>query len=304
MPLSVGESLSGYSSSALRFGLVNVRPIEIHETIKRFGLKFERVIRSFESLQPSQSFTDLVTFQNEAIVYSIKIPKWFDADKLVTVFSQRSIENYEKDSELKEKVEEVRKAERKVTSFLSFIQFFKERYESKRDYYLETEADRFLKSDFPLSFYSKFVVFDNTFYYFLKILEDKIRLHEFRANTARNFKMYQKRISEMQRRIAPLIDEMDKCGFSYSRLKKYICICNAKDYNEIFNPNYLHFDNIDVSEYERLYNDYKTKLNEFRDVLLYYNSNILPKEVISEEPTRNMFGKLAMLPSSYLNLKR
>jgi len=302
LTLTTVAPLSDYSGSALRFGLMEIKPVEVVETIKRFGLKFKRVTRKFESLKPAQSYEDLVTFQNDAIFGTMQIPKWFDVDKLVKIFSQYSIENYQKDTELKEMIEDVRKAERKGRPLLSFVQFMKNRFESRRDRYLELEAERFLSSNLPLSFYNKFVVFDNTYYDFLKTVEDKVRRYEFLASHARNFLMYQKRIAKMKREVSPLLDKLDECVFSCLYLKKYIIVWNAKDYKEALHPEFLDINNVDFSEFEKLCSNFNVKLREIRESLLRYNPEVLRKEVDSEEHTTKMFGKLAMLPSSSLNL--
>lgn len=304
MRLTTVAPLSDYSGSALRFGLMEIKPVEVVETIKRFGLKFKRITRKFESLKPAQSFEDLVTFQNETIFGTMQIPKWFNADKLVEVFSQRSIEDYQKDAELKEMVEDVRKAKQKGRPLLSFTQFMRNRFESRRDHYLKLEAERFLNSNFPLSFYNKFVVFDNTYYDFLKTVEYKVRRYEFLASNARNFLMYQKRIAKMKRELSPLLDKLDECVFSCIYLKKYVSVWNSKDYKEALAPEFLDINNVDFSEFEKLCSNFNVKLREIREFMLHYNPEVLRKEVDSEEHTTKMFGKLVMLPSSSLNLKR
>jgi len=297
-----GVPSGGYSESALRFGLMNVRPIEVVETIKRFGLKLRRVTRSFESLKPTRSYADLVNFENEAIFGSIEIPKWFDAEKIVQTFSNHSITNYEQDTELKEEVERLRKAKRMGRPLLSFTQFIIQRFESKRDNYLEVEAHRFLNSNLPFSFYNKLTVFDNTYYDFLKIVEDIVRMYEFRANAARSFEMYRRKIDEMKRKLIPLIDKLDECHLHYSRSKKYVSIWNSKDYEEILYPKFLDINKVDYSEFERISNDYETKLRETREILLDYNADYLREELDLKDPTTKMFGKLLMLPQSSFNL--
>jgi len=93
-----------------------------------------------------------------------------------------------------------------------------------------------------------------------------------------------------------------KCNFFYSRLKKYVSIWNSKDYNEVFDPEFLDFKKVDLAGYENLYNIYSEKLSETRELLLRYKSQGFRKELDSEESTRNMFGKLAMVPSGSLRL--
>jgi len=298
-----GISSSGYSESALRFGLMDIKPIQVIETIKKFGVKFRRITRTFESLEPSKSFSDLVYFDNEAIFGSIETPEWFDARELIKVYSQHSIEGFEKDTDLQREIENVREAERKGRPLLSFTQYVRQRFESQIDKYLEIEAHRFLASNFPFSVYNKFVVLDNTYSDFLKILEDIVRMHEFRASTSRNFRMYEKRLGEMKREISPLIEQFDKCAFSCSRLKKYISVWNSRDYKEIFYPDFLDIKNVDFSVFEKLSENSNTQLVETRQLLLRYKPEFLHKEFDLKDPTTKMFGKLVMLPQSSYSLK-
>jgi len=277
---------------------MNIKPIQVVETIKRFGVKFKRVTTRFDSLTPSKSYSDLVSFNNEAIMGSIDIPDWFDATKLIEAFSQRSIQNFEKDKDLQEEIENLRNADRIGRPLLSFTQYTKQRYESEMEEYLELEAHRFLNSNLPLSFYNKLVVFDNTFYDFLKVLEDIVRMHEFHASAARNFVMYQKIINKMKRRIAPLIDQIDQSGFAVSRLKKYVSIWNSKEYTEIHYPKYLDIKKVDPSIFEELSLDCSQRLRATRGLLLSYNENILREEIDFKDSTKEMFSKLLTLPST------
>jgi hypothetical protein len=225
-------------------------------------MKFRRITRTFEQLKPTQSYADMVTFQNEAVLGTIEIPKRFDAAELVSIFSKKSIENYEKDVEWKKAVDEVKQSDRKGRPLLSLIQFAKSRFESSRDVYLEIEAHRFLRSNLPLSFYNRLVTFDNTYDDFLNIMEKEVRFHEFYASCARNFDMYRKKIGEMRSLLSPLIDEMDKCYFSYVRLKKYVSIWNARDYAELFDPKFLDIKNVDFSKFQEIFDEYNRKLVE------------------------------------------
>lgn len=300
---SLGVS-TNYSGSALRFGLLDIKPIEVAETIKRFGLKFKRISRRFEPLKPSQSFADWATFQNEVIFAKIDVPNWFEAEKLVKLYSQTSVEHYEKDTEMKEAIEKIRKSKRIEGPLLSFTSFMKNRFESRREEYLEVEAARFLTSNFPLSFYNKFVILDNTYYDFLRILENTIRRYEFLARYGRSFTMYSKHIDEMKRAIRPLLEQMESCFFLSSCLKKYVMIWNTKSYEKIEGPEFLDIKNINYSKFEQLNNELKMKLTETRGFLLKYDPNVLQKKVSLENETAKMFSKLVMLPSDSLSIER
>jgi len=297
---SFGAS-AGHSGSALRFGLVDIKPIEIVETIKRFGIKFRRTSKAFETLRPSQSYADLVKFENESIFAKIDVPDWFETKKLINLYSQQEIMDYEKDTELKQAVEQVRKSKKTGRPLLSFTQFIIRRYESHREEYLEAEASRFLLSNFPLSFYNKFVVFDNTFYDFLKTLEQIVRFHEFRASTGRSFEMYRRHVEAMKKSINPILDQMDTCLFLASCLKRYVTLWNAESYDKLRRVEFLDINKIDCSKFERLNNEFRMKLTETRRSLLRHDPKFLQKELnLEDNPTARMFGKLIMIPSSSL----
>ena len=297
---SFGAS-TGHSGSALRFGLVDIKPIEIVETIKRFGIKFRRTSRTLENLKPSQSYADYVTFENEAIFAKIDVPDWFETKKLINLYSKKEIMSYEKDTELKQAVEQARKSRKTGRPLLSFTQFIIRRYESYREEYLEAEATRFLLSNFPLSFYNKFVVFDNTFYDFLKILEHTVRFHEFRASTGRSFEVYRRHIEAMKKSLNPILDQMDTCIFLASCLKRYVTLWNAESYDKLSRVEFWDIGKIDYSKFERLNNEFRMKLTETREFLLRHDPKFLQKELnLEDNPTARMFGKLIMLPSSSL----
>ena len=305
MALSSSSGIStGFAGSALRFGLLGIKPIEVAETMKRFGLKFRTRKIRFKRLGPSDSFADWVTFENEAIFAKIDIPSWFEVEKLVKLYSQKSVEHYEKDAELKEAIEKIRKSNRIEGPLLSFTSFMKNRFESKRDKYLEVEATRFLTSNFPLSFYNKFVILDNTWYDFLRIVENIVRRHEFHARYSRNFKMYSKCIDEMKRVIRPLLEQIESCFFLSLCLKKYVMIWNTKSYEKIEDPEFLDIRNIEYSKFEQLSDELKMKLTETRGFLLKYDPDVLQKKPALENETAKMFGQLVMLPSDSLTIER
>jgi hypothetical protein len=282
---------------------MDIRPMEVVETIKKLGIKFKRITRTFEHLAPSKTYKDYLNFENSATFGSVEIPKWFEAEKLIETFSQRSIQNYEQDSELKKAVEELKRTDRIGRPLLSFVQFGKNRFESARESYLEVEAQRFLRSNLPLSFYNKLVVFNNTYGDFLKILETQVRHAESMASYARSFDMYGKKIYELQKTIGPIIDKMDACFFQYTRLKKYVSIWNAKDYEEVIAPKYLDIKNLDFAEFGKLSLEYDDRLRETRAFLLTYDSTIFSPKISSQDPTAKMFGKLVMFPSGSLELQ-
>lgn len=289
-----------YSGSSLRFGLLDIKPIEVVETVKKLGMKFRIVKRGFEQLKAPQTYSELVTFQHQTIINSLRIPDWFDADRLIKEFSQRSIETYENDVEFKKAIDELKKADRKDRPLTSFVQFAKNRFESEMELYLDIEAERFMNSNLPLSFYNKFVLFDNTYYDFIKILKKKVRRYESLANVSRNFDMYRKKIREMKSAISPLIGQIDVCFLEVLRLKKYVTIWNSKDYNEIQNPKFLDINNLNYSEFENLFNSYNAKLTETRRFLAKSDEEMLQRHLYPiENATKEVFSRLITIDRSY-----
>lgn len=303
MAFATSGPLSDTCSGPLRYGLLDIRPVQIVEIIKKCGLKFTRTIRKFEPISASKSYAELVEEENEAIFSVISIPAWFDPEELVSRFSQHSVERYEKDTDLKEATEKMKTSGRRDRPLTSFVQFMKQRFDSERENYLETEAHRFLNSNFPLSFYNKFVVLDNTYYEFVTTLENIVRRDEFHASVARSFRMYDKIIEGMKRKIRPLLDQVDACLLSCLCLKKYIMVWNSKDYEEIFNPEFLDMKSVDFSELEKLRISFNTELRETRELLLRSNPNVFQRDIDSRGSTKSVFGKLVMLPLDHLRLE-
>lgn len=296
------SSLQGYQQSSLRFGLIDLKPIEISESYTLGNVRFRARERKLEHSKPISSYGDLVTFENNAIFNSFSIPKRFNAQELIDYFSKNSIDRFERDTELKQEVENLKRRDRQ-RPYTSFVQFMKERFESRRENYLEIEAERFLSSNFPLSFFNKFTVFNNTYYDFLKITHDIVRSHEFLAAHARSFQMYRKNISVMQRELSPLIDKLDKCSFACGRLKKYVTVWNVESLEEMSEPALFDFKKVDVAEFGQLNDDFKLKLKELRVVLLEQDEGILRKSIDLEDSTAKLFSRLLVMPSSSLNTR-
>lgn len=301
LALDTSCSLSEYPQNSLRFGLIDLKPIEFTEKIKLGNVKFRATRLKLEPTKPISSFQDLVTLENDFIVNSIKIPSRFNAQELSSFFSKISIDYFEKDTELKQEIENMKRRDRR-RPFFTFVQFMKERFESDRDDNLEAEARRFLTSNFPLSFYNKFTVFDNTYYDFLKVIQEIVRAHEFLAVYSRNSQMYAKRISAMQHDLGPLIDKFDGCYLACATLKKYVTIWNSKSIEDLGCPEFLDFKKTDITDFDRLNSNFNLKLRELRVALLDRDSNILRKSVDLKDPTTKMFSKLLVMPSSSLSL--
>lgn len=299
---SISTSSIGYSGSSLRFGLLDLKPVELRETIKRAGIKFQTIVRRFDSIKSPATYNDMILNQNEAIFASISVPKWFDSEKLTKEYTRFANENYEQDTEFKNAVENIKKSKGKIGKpLLSFVVLAKNKFNSEIDSYFEVESDRFIRSNLPLSFYNSLTSFDDTYQKFLMILENRVRHFEFRAQCARNFQMYEKIIAGMKKNIGPVIDQVDATFLQYFRLKHYLSIWNSKNYQEIIDPKYIDIKNFDYQEFTRIANDYYASLNQTRNILLSESSSLLVDNSPKEDITRNLFNDLLTLPTGSLN---
>jgi hypothetical protein len=298
--MSFGTSqVPSYPQNSLRYGLLDIKPVEITENTKLGNIKFKVTRTKLEPTRPVETFEELVTHENTDIFASITIPDRFNIPKLIESFSKRSIDRFEKDSELQQEIENMKRLDR-GKPFYNFISFMKERFEKERDDRLAVESQRFLMSNLPLSVFNKFVVYDNTYYDFLRTTQDIVRTYEFLANHSRNSLMYSKRISAMQHELGPLLDKFDNCSYAITRLKKYITVWNAESYDDLTWPKFFDVEKLNTLEFEQLSNDFSQRLREMRVALLECDPNILKKTINSNEPTTKMIGNLLIMPADSL----
>ena len=290
-------AVPSYPQNSLRFGLIDIKPVDITEDAKLGKIKVRVTRTKLQPTKPVSTFEELVVSENNEVFSSITIPERFKVKELANNFSKLSIETFQNDNELQTEIENMKRLDRKKP-FYNFIQFMTERFEKERESHLDIEAKRFLASNFPLTFYHKFIVYENTYYDFLKTLKDIVRTHEFLANYSRNSQMYAKRIATMQHELGPLIDKFDKCSFACTRLKKYVSVWNSETYDELPWPDFLNFERTNLSEFEQLSNDFNIKLKEMRMALLEFNPNIWKKTIDNKDSTTKMIGNLLVLPSS------
>ena len=300
--MSFNSSLSGPVHTALRYGLVDIEPFEISKIVKKFGLRFRVTERGFRPSTPSKDFEELVFAKYSNLFQTIEVPEIFDVDVLVEVISKAHVKAYERDEEIKKAIEEIRDAQRKCRPLLNFIRLLRRRRESAFSRGLRRYASRFLKSNFPLSFFTKLATFDSLIIDFLQIMEGIVRIYEFKASAARNFQRYQRIIKEMQRKLIPIIDELDLCDLAYLRLKWYVYLWNSEDYEDIFEPKFLDLNRVDLFEFQDLLRIYEEQLMSSRRVLWrYYKDPMLVslcrKEIAIKGEAKSIFANLLVFPS-------
>jgi len=301
MAVSGAVTSLDYNTSALRSGLLTVKPIEIAKTIKKYGLRFRQVTRRLDFEKSPRTFEDVVKLNNEIFVSKIEVPPQFDPMKLAEYYTKKSIDNYKKDTELKQIIQEVKESTRVAGPLLSFVRFIRNRFESELRDYIRLNARGFLQSNFPLTFFSSFVLSDYTFHSCVLILENLVRRYEIRSNLPRartEFRIYQRVIGEMKGEISPIIDQMDTFLMSELCLKRVIDLWNSETYDDIYKPKFLDMKKVKHEGLSRLENEFKTNLRETRHFLYSINPSVVStKYDFRNDSTSQMIGKLLMNPT-------
>ena len=292
-----GPSSFGLSASTLRVGLLEVRPIEQIETVKRWGLRFRQIRRGLESAGPIRSVEEHMAFVHRAVVDNIVVPNRFSSDALVEYLNKRSISFLSQEKDLQrqiQKLHEARKARAGLGALHSFILFMQERDKALERSYLELQAKRFLSSDFPLSFFSDYVIFEDTWDDYLALIAEIVRRHDKLSQMPRarsEYRVYSKVVSDLKRRLSPFIDQMDLCLFRRASLTTYLDICNAETLEEIGRHERTTMSRLDPAEFRRLYDDFRTANTDA--LRLFVKQDLHPFEAPlekSDETTRLLTG--------------
>jgi hypothetical protein len=99
--LSFGAShVLSYPQNSLRFGLIDIKPVEITENTKLGNIRFKVTKTKLEPTKPVNTFEELVTADNNAVFTSISIPRKFKIPDLIKAFTNASVKRFEEDNEL------------------------------------------------------------------------------------------------------------------------------------------------------------------------------------------------------------
>jgi hypothetical protein len=294
----LGSSPFGLSASALRVGLLEIRPIEQIETIKRWGIRFRRISRGLEPSGPIESVEEHVAFVNRAVVDNIVIPNRFNGDAIVDYLNKRSISFLRQEKDLQQQIEKLHAARNRregLGALYSFIVFMQERNKALEGSYLKVQARRFLSSDFPLSFFSDYVVFEDTWDNYLALIAKIVGRHDKLSQLPRarsEYRIYSRVVFDLKRALSPFIDQMDLCLFRRVSLNTYLDVCNANTLEEISKHERASMGRLDAAEFQRLYDDFRMAN---RDALrLFMKQDLQPFEAPlgSDESTRLLKGVL------------
>lgn len=293
MVKSLATSLIGYPSSVLRYGLLSVKPIRFEEVRKMKGMKFLVKGIRYEPEKSIEKFEDFVGLRIGQILDRMPLPESYSAEKIYDHFVKNSLEQFDEDGELK------RELEKRGTSLLGFVKFFKSRYEKEIPLSYSGEADRFLRSNLPLSFFAQTSMFINTYQKYLTIIKEVVGRYESLAGIAgvrdRDRHIGQQ-LNKMKYVLSPLIDEMDKCAIEINALKTYICIWCADRFEDIDDPRFLDINKLDPAVLDEYKLNYDTEHKNMRKMIYEtaasYVPNLLQKEIMPEDSVAVMLSKL------------
>lgn len=291
--LGVAAATIEYPSSALRYGLLTVKPIPFDEIVKRHGMKFrERGIR-YQPEEQFENYEDYVGFRYEQMFARMPLPKSFPLEKLLEHFVKTATKSYEEDKELQNELK------RKDTSLEGFVNFITNRFESRIPQYYATEASRFYKSNLPLSFFTNLCVFIDTYQKYLALISRIVRRYELLSNlpgTRDPLRSTKAHLDTMKRVLAPLIDKMDQCALDSSSLKLYVCLWSSESFEEIDDPRFLDTGKLDQVYFTEYALSYNTQIRIMRKMLFdlskIYDPDVFNREVSASGSTTTMLSKL------------
>ena len=297
-------------SSALRYGLLKVKPIPFEESVKikgirykKSGIRFEQEqgykksgIR-FEQEQEKKSefdkFEDFVNYRYENIFQKMPIPERFSKEKLLEHFIIQSISNAKKDKEF------VQHIENKEKSLLDYVSFIKERFDSRMESYYQADASLFINSNLPLSFFTKSSLFINTYNRYLTLVKRVVRRFEIRSNlpgVRNHMRTTEQELKFMQKELSPLIDKMDLCTAEYTSLNLYIILWSANTLEEIDHPRFVDYKRLDQTYLQEFSMTYDSELKSVRrmmnDISKNYEPDLFAAQTEQETSTSLMLSKL------------
>lgn len=282
-----------YPSSALRYGLLNVRPIPVEEIVKIGGTKFRRRGIRYKPKEQFEKFEDFVSFRYEQIFARMPLPESFPLEKVLEHFIKRAKKNYEEDEEFQDELKQ------KDASLEGFVNFIKKRYDSRMPQYYENEASRFHRSNLPLSFFTNLCVSIDTYQKYLALISRIVRRYELLSNlpgTRNPLKSTEINLATMRGVLAPLIDKMDLCTLETSSLKLYVCLWSSESFTEVDDPYFLDANKLDQGYFTEYVLNYNAQIKTMRKMLFdlskMYNPEVFNREVSASGSATTMLSKL------------
>jgi hypothetical protein len=282
-------------SSALRYGLLNVKPIPVEDFVKIKGMRFRRKGIIFQPEKETQfdNIEDFISFRYGLVMNTMPIPDSFSREQIVEHFIAHAVKRLKDDKEFMEQIQN------KEKSLYDFVSFVKKRYDDHVSDFFQTEAYHFLNSNLPLSFFAKTSMYINTYQKYLSLVKRIVRRFQIKSSlpgVRKRFEETEKQLNVMKSELSPLIDKMDLCTIGAMSLKIFVTIWSAENPGEIDNPKFLNINKLDQTYFQEYCLTYDSEIRSMRKMLFNVSKGFEPelfaKEIVSENSTSLMLSKL------------
>jgi phage anti-repressor protein len=287
-------------SSALRYGLSQIKPIE-EIYVKKIG-RF-KLIHKITRLVPKErySYKNYLALFYEDVLSNISIPPKFEEEAIYKQLIQKSLDAVKKFG-LKKKIERLEEL-KEVTSMSSvaeqhdiLINITKElvammsREEQSRFY-----VNRFFNSsNFQLSYFGELMRGAQTYKKFLNLMEYELRILRgfVRASMRRSTSSAMITHKERRRQLRPIVDACDLFRKASMSLKTYVEICNSESVKQLFEPKHLDANKLDKQEFQRLFSIYISRLDYLRDKIFERKPELFTSKIDLNQPTARLWKKM------------
>jgi hypothetical protein len=284
-------------SAALRYGLLTIKPIAVEEIVKLKGRKYVKkgicFQQDIENKTELEKFENFINFRFAQIFERMPIPSQFNQERIINSFIDNAIDIAKNDKDFMEHLE------RKERSLFRYVNFITDMFEKNMPSFFEAEADRFLKSNLPLTFSAQSSMFINTYYKYLLLVKRVVRRFEILTNMPgiRNkFKQTSVELASMQKELAPIIDKMDLCCIEYMKLNLYMDIWSSENIDEIHNVKFIDMTKFEEAYFKEFSVAYDIELKNTRRMLFEVSKKFEPElfdiKPAPENSTSVMLSKL------------
>ncbi len=280
-------------TSGLRYGLIEIEPFEEERIVKKFNVRFTQRVRGFK---PSESFNNFLRFNTEAVIGSIALPKHLDQTELVRVISEKRIENFESDVELKKALEEIEA--KKGSKWVRLVSFFLERQRMNLDNIFNAYAALFLASDLPLSFVSDFTDSEVTYTASLEMIAEIVRARSIMIDyyePRSNYEKYRKAFDHMKFELSPIVEQIENTVFRAQALRWYILLSNLESVEKVFEPLEIRRSKTDSKELERLHWEFGQDSMKLRRLIMSTDQHSrIFRPLVEDTEYRSHFSEMVM----------
>lgn len=287
------SSISTISSSAINFAFTEIHPIEKRAVVEKLGIDQKRI----DINQAFKSFSDYCYFQNETIIYGIKIPDRFDSTKLIELFSRQWSTLDDDENELVKKLS----SKNNNADFLYDVTVnLRETTQKYAKDLINEYAKDSINSDFPFSFFLNFVTFNKLKMAFLEHAEKVIRRYRnyYRTNEPHSKKAH---FQEMKRSLSPCLELFSDVLLDQERLLTYVNLWNSETYDDLSKDKFITMTKLDEKELMKLQNKFEAGILEFNKILFDVRMPYTPPESLM--PLIDFGNPISIAFSNLLSIK-